>query len=587
MALDGLVIHALTAELQKLTGGKIHKIHQPNEHDIILHIRSRGENLRLLLSANPTYPRVHLTTQSFVNPLEAPMFCMLLRKHCENGSILNIEQVDTERVLRLRVLHRDELGDQSTKTIVIELTGRHSNIILIDEATGTIVDGIQHVTPAISSYRIVMPGSRYVAPPDQQKANPLLASKEEILRTLTERQPVEDPLVRHLEVAVVNSFSGISPLIAREVVFRSQLLEQPDRDPVVAAAAVADEFAALLNKLRRNELDLNIVTAVSGKAAFSITALRHLQGDVIHYDSVSTCLEAFYGDKAERDSIKQRVADLIKLLQNERNKNYSKLQKLTETIEDAKDADRYRIMGELLTASLHLAAKGAKQIEVINYYDEEQTTVAIQLDPLLTPPENAQRYFKKYTKMKNSVAAVQQQIASTHEEIRYLESVLQQLGHAAMSDIEEIREELIEQGYVRRRGKAVKRKKKTDRPALTCFTSSEGVSIYVGKNNTQNDFLTNRIAAPGDTWLHTKDIPGSHVVIRGEYSPDTLLEAAMLASFYSQAKESSQVPVDYTLIRNVRKPNGAKPGFVIYEKQKTLFVTPDEQLIKTLKQVQK
>jgi predicted ribosome quality control (RQC) complex YloA/Tae2 family protein len=586
MALDGLVIHSLTAELQTLVGGKINKLHQPSAHDIVMQIRSLGQSYRLLLSANPTYPRIHLSEQIFVNPMEAPMFCMLMRKHYENGTILSIEQIGAERIIHMRIQHRDELGDQRIKTIIIELMGRHSNIILMDQETNAVLDGIHHVTPAISAHRVILPGSSYITPPDQQKLNPFETSLLQLTELLTQRCLSDSSEItsRFWEQALVDILSGVSPLVAREIVFRSPLTGITSTD----AALVAEHFTNMIQHLKSNKHEPNIVTPASGKMNFSIISLTHLEGDREHYSSISECLETFYGDKAERDIIKQRVADLLRLLQNERNKNISKLDKLRETLEEAKGADRHRIMGELLTASLHLAKKGQKEIDVINYYDEQQAMIKINLDPLLSPSENAQRYFKKYNKMKNSVAAVEEQITATHDEIQYLDSLLQQLASATVMDIEEIREELIEQGYLRRRGKVIRKKRKNDRPSLTCFTSSEGIPIYVGKNNTQNEYLTNRLAAPNDTWLHTKDIPGSHVVIRGsDFSDVTMNEAAMLSAYYSQAKESSQVPVDYTLIRHVRKPSGAKPGFVIYDKQKTLFITPDEQHLKALKQEQK
>lgn len=571
MALDGLVIYALTEELQKLVGGRITKIHQPSDHDIVMLIRSQKENYRLLMSANPTYPRVHLSKQSYINPLEAPMFCMLMRKHCENGIIQSIRQIGAERMIHMDITSRNEIGDLSRKTIIMELTGRHSNIILLDPDTEMILDGIHHVTPAISSHRVVLPGSQYVPPPDQGKLNPFTASREQLEEALIDDDAAEKMTGEAVANTLVARFSGISPLIARELVHRSP-------------SAAAEALLRLIADLRAGNAQPTIVIPPSGRSAFSITPLTHLQGETTAYATVSDCLEAFYGDKAERDTIKQRVHDLLRLLQNERNKNVSKLKKLMSTLEEAQDADKHRIMGELLTASLHLVSKGDTSIEVINYYDEHQSTITIALDPQLTPSENAQRYFKKYTKMKNSIIAMEEQIRATEEEIRYLDEVLQQLSTASLADIEEIRDELIEQGYVRRRSKAPKRKKKNERPTLTCYISSEGVPIYVGKNNTQNDYLTSRLASPHDTWLHTKDIPGSHVVIRGEFGDETLHEAGMLAAYFSQARTSSQVPVDYTLIRHVRKPNGAKPGFVIYERQKTLYITPDEQRIKSLKQ---
>ncbi|GIP32942.1 NFACT family protein [Paenibacillus sp. J2TS4] len=577
MALDGIVTRAIVRELQACVGGRISKIHQPSNNDVLLHIRSQGNNYRLLLSANPTYPRVHLTEAQFMNPLEAPMFCMLLRKYCENGSIESIEQDGLERVIRIQIKHRNELGDLSSKTILVEIMGRHSNIILLDPVSGVILDGIHHVTPAISSYRVVLPGSLYVAPPEQDKIYPLEENEASFVHEMEVVSETDDKPDKP-EQRLVRRYSGISPLLAREIVYRAE--------DATSSRSLWQSFSGMMNHFKAHDYEPSIVTdESSGKMFFSATRLTHVRGEEQTYPSISLCLESFYGTKAERDTVRQRTSDLLRFLQNEKAKNIKKLDKLQETLEEAKEADRYRIQGELLTASLHLFKKGDKQVEVTDYYDEQQGTVTIELDPLVSPSENAQKYFKKYTKIKNSRSVVQEQMDSTREEILYLDSLLQQLDNAALSDIDEIRDELAEQGYIRDRSRKVRKKKKNGKPTLTSFQSSEGVPIYVGKNNTQNEYLTNRLAHSSDTWLHTKDIPGSHVVIRGNsFGEATLHEAAMLAAHYSQARESSQVPVDYTLIRHVRKPNGAKPGFVIYEQHKTLFVTPDEQKIKQLSQ---
>ncbi|MFF2484139.1 NFACT family protein [Paenibacillus sp. NPDC058071] len=584
MALDGLVIHAVTSELQRCIGARIHKIHQPTDHDIVIGLRGAGAHGKLLLSANPTYPRVHYTNASYTNPLEAPMFCMLLRKHCEGAVIEAVRQIGSERIIHIDVRHRDELGDVSFKTIVVELMGRHSNIILLDPASGVIHDGIHHVTPAISSYRIVMPGSRYEAPPEQGKTDPFSVSDEgafmeALLKRAGENGNGDDRKDSELlpSQRLVSAFSGLSPLIAKEIAFRSE----------TSGGGLWADFKALLDELREKRFSPNIVTDTKGKSFFSITPLTHLTAAAAagasSFESVSECLEAYYGDKAERDTVKQRVADLIRFVHNEKTKNEKKLEKLRETLDEAHVADKYRVLGELLTAYMHQINRGDKSVRLINFYDENQAEIDIELDPLMTPSENAQRYFRRYTKHKNSIAYVTEQMELADGEIAYLASLIQQLDNAALSDTEEIREELVEQGYLRDRAKRGPKRKKASRPTLLCYTSSEGAQIYVGKNNTQNEYLTNRLAAPSDTWLHTKDIPGSHVVIRGgDFGDATLEEAAMLSAHYSQAKSSSLVPVDYTYIRHVRKPSGAKPGFVIYDHQRTLFITPDEQRIKQL-----
>jgi predicted ribosome quality control (RQC) complex YloA/Tae2 family protein len=573
MALDGIVTRAITHDLQRCIGARIHKIHQPTEHELVLSIRGAGVQGKLLLSANPTYPRVHWTTSSYLNPMEAPMFCMLLRKYCESGIIEGIRQIDNERVIHIDVKHRDELGDISVKTIIIEIMGRHSNIILVDPATQTIHDGIHHVTPSISSYRIVMPGSNYTPPPDQSKTNPFVIDSEEQFREAYEHTTEGSAAGKRL----VEAFSGLSPLIAKEIAYRAGT-EAED------TGAIWRSFESFIGEMRAHRYSPVIKTDEnSGKLFFSVTELTHINGALASYPAVSECLQAFFGDKAQRDTVKQRAADLIRFVQNEKAKNISKITKLEDTLVEAKDAEKYRVLGELLTAYMHQMKRGDTTIELVNFYDEEQAVVTIELDPQLTPSDNAQRYFRRYTKHKNSLTIVAEQMEIAQKEIEYFESLLQQLDNAAITDIEEIRDELVEQGYMKERGRRGPKKKKTLKPTLLRYTSSEGVEVYVGKNNTQNEFLTNRLASPSDTWLHTKDIPGSHVVIRGgDFGNATLEEAAMLAAHYSQARDSSLIPVDYTFIRHVRKPNGAKPGFVIYDNQKTLFITPDEERIKSL-----
>lgn len=576
MALDGIVTRAIVHELQSCRGARINKIYQPNDRDIVFHIRTQQGNAKLLLSANPTYPRVHLTQETFLNPAEAPMFCMILRKHCESGIIENIQQVGMERIIHITIRQRDELGDISSKKIIVELMGRHSNIILLDPASDTILDGINHVTPAISSYRVVMPGFSYTNPPEQHKLNPLETLQEAFRESCLMNEEQAVPWL-------VGAFSGLSPLAAQEIVHRAGGSSAGGVEGEKDCGSLWSVFDELMEQVRNHQYTPVTGVNAKGKSVFSVIPLTLLVDETTTYESVSRCMEDYYGDKAQRDTVKQKVSDLLRFLQNERTKNIKKLDNLNKDLEEAGDADRYRIFGELLFASLHQIQKGDREAQLVNFYDEEQATVTIPLDPLLTPSDNAQRYFKKYNKYKNSLAVIGEQLIKTREEINYIENLLQQLSHASLSDIDEIREELIQQGYLRDRNRKTKKKKKNDKPTLHVYTSSEGIELYVGKNNLQNEYVTNRLASSNDTWLHTKDIPGSHVVIRSsEYGDATLQEAAQLAAYYSQAKESSSVPVDYTLIRHVRKPNGAKPGFVIYDNQKTLFVTPDEQRIKAM-----
>lgn len=575
MAIDGMVIRAIVHELQTCVGGRIHKIHQPFERDVIFQLRAQRENRRMLLSANPTYPRLHLTSEQFENPAEPPMFCMFLRKHCENGIIQSIEQVGNERIIYIRIHKRDELGDLSLKTMIVELMGRHSNLILVDPQKNLILDSIHHVTPAINSYRVVMPGQPYTPPPEQNKQDPFSIDDVILQRWINEhsnRVGLENPKL--LEQQIIEDFSGVSPLMAKEWVARG-LHTLPE----------------IIHQLKNHDYVPNIVhSPTDDKSYFSVLQLTHLtddltaQSQVQNFASVHDCLQSFYAGKVEKDFIKQRVGNLYRLLQNELSKNEKKLKKLNNTLNQSEQADQYRIMGELLTASLHQIKKGAKQAEVVNYYEEDQRLMQIKLDEKKSPAENAQYYFKKYAKLKNGAHVVSQQIEATREEIQYLQQLQHQLDEAGLNDINEIKDELVDQGYLKKKQKTLKKTKKNkDIPALACYFSSEGIPIYVGKNNKQNEYLTNRLARSNDTWLHTKDMPGSHVVIRSEqYSEVTLEEASQLAAYFSKGKSSSQVPIDYTLIKHVRKPSGAKPGYVIYDHQKTLYITPDESQIQAL-----
>ncbi|APB75295.1 MULTISPECIES: Rqc2 family fibronectin-binding protein [Paenibacillus] len=574
MALDGIVTRAIVHELQGIRGGRINKIHQPNDRDIVLNLRAQGGSVKLLLSANPTFPRVHFTEQSFLNPTEAPMFCMLLRKHCEGGVIEKITQVGMERIIHMDIRQRDELGDISLKRIIIELMGRHSNIILLDPETGVMLDGIHHVTPSISSYRVIMPGFQYTEPPEQNKLNPLETEEAGFISSYQTAIEAEEAPKRW----IVNTFTGLSPLIAEEILARVTNEVSGDSD-----RSLWRTFSHIMDDVRNHRFQPVSGLNAQDKVIFSAIPLTLIQEGRKEYATISECMEDFFGEKAERDTVKQKVSDLLRFLQNERSKNLKKLDYLHQDLAEAEDADQFRIYGELLFASLHEVKKGDKEVTLTNFYDEKQRPMTIPLDPLLNPSDNAQRYFKKYNKYKNSLAVIDEQLEKTHEEIRYMDNLLQQLAHASMNDIEEIREELVQQGYLRDRVKKGKKKKKNDRPTLHVYTSSEGIELLVGKNNLQNEYVTNRLAGPNDTWLHTKDIPGSHVVIRAEQFGDTTLEeAAQLAAYFSQAKQSSSVPVDATLIRHVRKPSGAKPGFVIYDHQRTLFITPDEELIKKM-----
>ncbi|MFD0771032.1 NFACT family protein [Bacillus sp. CGMCC 1.60114] len=568
MAFDGLFTRAITYEIAtSLQTGRISKIYQPSKYEILLHIRANGKNQKLLLSAHPTYARMHLTTQNYDSPALPPMFCMLLRKHLEGGFIEKIEQIDLERIIQITIRSRNEIGDESLKTLIIEIMGRHSNIILVESKTNIILDSLKHVSLAVNRHRTVYAGAEYIAPPTQQKINPLqIETQEEFIRPL-------DFLAGNMDKQLVGAFMGISPLFAKEVVAKAGMVNEN---------TLSEVFFTLQKPLLEHQYTPSMIV-VNGKEFFYLFPLSHLKGEEKTFSSISELLDRFFFGKAERDRVKQQAHDLERFMQNEKAKNEKKLIKLKKTLEDAGKADKYQLFGELLTANMYAVKKGDTEVEVINYYDENSGTVKITLDPLRTPSENAQRYFQKYQKAKNSVAIVEEQIEKTNEEILYFDSLLQQMEAASSKDIEEIREELAEEGYMRNR-KAKNIKKKPAKPILDKYIASDGTEILVGKNNKQNDYLTNKLARRDEIWLHTKDIPGSHVVIRSlEPSDETLVEAAKLAAYFSKAKESSSVPVDYTKIRHVKKPSGAKLGFVTYDNQQTVYVTPDADTVMKLK----
>jgi predicted ribosome quality control (RQC) complex YloA/Tae2 family protein len=567
MSYDGILTRAIQSELKNtLETGKITKIYQLNQYELLFVIRVNGKNHQLLISAHPSYSRVHLTNETYDKPSEPPMFCMLLRKHIEGGILESIEQQGLERILILHIRAKNELGDVTYKKLIVEIMNKHSNIILVNKETDSVIDGIKHLTPSVNTHRTVMPGFTYVQPPTQHKLNPLKVDKETLLKKM-------DFNSGKLAMQLVNHFEGLSPLIANEIVHRAKLAN---------ADTLPNAFIDTISPIQNENYEPQIVSS-GGKEYFSVINLSHLDGDRKLFPSVSEMLDRFYGGKAERDRVKQQANDLERFIKTELKKNVRKIKKLEQTMKDAERADQYKLFGELLTAHMYAVSRGDNEVTVVNFYDEDSKEVTIPLDQQKSPSENAQSYFKKYQKAKASVLAVIDQLEKTNDEVTYFESLLQQMETASLKDVLEIREELIEEGYIRNR-KQDKKKKKPSKPVLESYLSTDGIELLVGKNNKQNDYLTNKVAARDEVWLHTKDIPGSHVVIRSkEPSEQTLLEAANLAAYFSKARTSSSVPVDYTKVRHVKKPSGAKPGFVIYDNQQTIYVTPKEDMIHQLK----
>ncbi|EPE60543.1 fibrinogen binding protein [Exiguobacterium sp. S17] len=562
MAYDGLMTYRVVKELQPLVGGRINKVHQPYALDLMIQVRSNRQSVSLLVSANAMYARLQLTDTPIKNPQEPPMFCMILRKHIEGGFITAIEQVGRDRVIVFSVRSRNELGDEENKRVYIELMGRHSNVVLTNE-DGKILDAIKHLPPSQNTYRTIMPGSEYILPPAQEKSDPLTEREAGLKRI--------DWNAGMLDKQLVASFAGMSPQIAQEIMHRAKTPNRPNLEAAFDSVMADLDGAYVFQQL------------ASGKERFSPLALT--SGDIVseeRYDSSREVLDRFYYEKANRDRVKQQAHDVERLLKSELERNQLKRKRLLEDLKATERSDELQKYGELLTTYLFQLEKGMKVAHVVDYYDEDGAMIDIPLDPLKTPNENAQRYYKKYNKLKVAKVEVQKQIELNETEISYLETLVAQLDVAAPRDIVEIREELTEGGYIRQKRQ---KKKQTAKVALEGYTSSTGVEFYVGKNNTQNDHLTFKFARRDEVWLHVKDIPGSHVIIRStEPDETTLLEAATIAAYFSKARASSGVPVDYTKARYVKKPSGAKPGFVIYTDQQTVYVTPDEQLVKSLKQ---
>ncbi|MDO7486703.1 NFACT family protein [Peribacillus sp. NPDC096622] len=572
MSFDGLFTKAMTEEIASLLkGGRINKVHQPYKNEVILVVRAGGKNHKLLLSAHPSYSRVQMTEESYENPKEAPMFCMLLRKHLEGYTIENIYQYELDRMIIFEVKGRNELGDVSQKQLIIEIMGRHSNIVLVDKERNMILDSIKHVSHAVNSYRAILPGQEYKAPPAQEKNDPFEATEDDIRKNI-------DFNAGKLDRQLVAHFSGVSPLVAKEAVYRAGLAN---------STTLPTAFLKIIQEISEQKY-VATIKQDGNKEVFYMLSLEHLTGNQRTFSSLSEMLDRYYFGKAERDRVKQKSQDVERFITNEIEKNSKKIGKLERTLKDTERGEQYQLFGELLTANLYQMKKGMKEIEVVNYYDEEQSVVTIPLDPLKNPSDNAQKYFSRYQKSKNAVGVVQEQIEKTKLELAYFEALHQQLQSASPRDIEEIREELQEEGYIRQKKKKGMKKPANAKPQLETYYATDGDLIFVGKNNKQNDYLTNKFARRDEIWLHTKDIPGSHVVIRNEApSEKTIKEAAVLAAFFSKAKQSSSVPVDFTQVRHVKKPNGSKPGFVIYDHQQTIYITPDADTVIRLKEAEK
>ena len=574
MALDGIAIRALTHELNNIfIGGRIDKVLQPERDEISMVIRSKGKNRRLTMSASASTPRVHITETVKENPEKAPMFCMLLRKHLTNGKIIGFSQPDFERVISMTAESKTEMGDLTEKHLIIEIMGRHSNIILTDREN-KVLGSIKHIDFSVSRVRQLIPGMLYEAPPSQGKINPMEISKDDIAESAKSWEMDASDFL-------LDKFTGIGPLSAREIAYRA--LNGRDLPVYLLKSDEKAEFAANIyeefQKIKNNEFAPVLLSKSENKIwDFSPINITHYGNGLIvkPCESLNEAIDEFYSTKDYQERMAQKTADLMKFLSNNIKRCQKKLALQQRKLKDCENKEQDKIYGELIMGNLHLIEDGSEYCEVPNYYDN-MNTVKISLKPELSPTKNAQYYFTKYRKAQNAEVMTTEQIKLSEEELDYLESVMESLSRAENEkEVTEIRDELLSQGYLVCRKEKSKIRKIT-RSSPFSFTICDGFEVLVGKNNMQNDELTLRMTKPNDLWFHTKNIHGSHTVLKtnGQTpSDDVIVEAAKLCAYYSKAKNSANVPVDYTKIRNVKKPNGAKPGMVIYVNYNTVNVKP-------------
>ena len=567
MPMDGLTLGLIADELNGiLAGGRIAKIIQPERDEIILTIRNNGENHQLLMSATANCARAHLTRVRKNNPLEPPALCMLMRKHITGGRVCAVRQIESDRILEIEIEHYDELGDKARKRIICEFMGKHSNLIFVG-GDGRIIDSARRVTEQISSVREVLPGLRYELPPahgklpfDHVEADALYAAMA--------------GMNGRLHKLIAQCVSGMSTQTARELAFRATGSEDAHSDEIdlrAACASIAENLRRIPEALAPAVLYGEDAAPVD-VVAFPYASRAHLRAEP--YPTISEAMDEFYRSRDMTERLQQKSAALHRTLKKNIERCERKLALQQEALLGSQRMEEYRVKGELLTANLHLAQKGQTQVEVPNYYEEGMPMLTVELDEKLSPGQNAQRYFKLYQKARNAQTLAAEQIEKTGAELSYLEGQLDNLSKCQEeAELFELRAELEKFGYVKpNRSRRQMKQLPPSKPMR--FTAPSGRAILVGKNNLQNDKLTGT-AQPNEVWLHAKDMPGSHVIIVGE-DPDeaTILYAARLAAAYSKGKTGSRVPVDYTLRRYVKKPGGAKPGFVIYTNQRTLYVEP-------------
>ncbi len=567
MALDGIYLYNLINELKdSLINSRIDKINQPEKDEIIINVRGK-ENKKLLISSSSKYPRLHFTTISKNNPLQPPVFCMVLRKYLTGGRIIDIYQQSTDRIISIDIANKDEMGFDSVYTLVVEIMARHSNISLVRKRDNKIMESIKHITANKNSFRVLYPGVSYVFPPASEKLNPFDFSKEDLKIELNKNNNELD------EKIFSKLLTGVGKNLSLEMysLFKSQFGDSYVFDDIFNF--ICNYFNNIFYK---NEKIIDFYFK-------DLSILDHCTKEI--YDNSSELLDAFFANKDKQDRLHAKSADIQRLVNTNIDRCLKKIKVLEKTLEECDKKEEFKIKGELLTSYIYSIKKGDKSVDLLNYYSEDEEYLTISLDENKTPSENIQFYFKKYNKLKKAEESALEQLAINEDELKYLNSVSSSIQVADnYEDIDAIKNELIETGYIRfRRNNNGKKKEKQSKPYH--YVSSDGIDIYVGKNNIQNDYLTLKFADKNDTWLHTKDIPGSHVIVKSSNIPDkTLEEAANLAVFYSKGKGGTKIPVDYTLVKNVKKPSGSKPGMVIYSTNKTVYMdSPKEINLEKLK----
>lgn len=549
MSFDGFFLNHMVEELRaELLNGRIQKINQPFDQELVLQIRSNRQSHRLLLSAHPVFGRIQLTETTFENPAQPSTFIMVLRKYLQGAVIESIEQIENDRIVEITVSNKNEIGDDIQATLIIEIMGKHSNILLVDKSSNKVLEVIKHIGFSQNSYRTLLPGATYIAPPSTEALNPFTIKDGKLFEILQ----TQELTAKNLQ----SLFQGLG----RDTAIELENLLTDDR----------------LSKFREFfKQETN--PCLTDKSFSCVPFSTKIEG---HFSSLSQLLDVFYKDKAERDRVKQQASELIRRVENELQKNRQKLKKQEKELQATENAEEFRQKGELLTTFLHQVPNDQDQVVLDNYYTNQPITIA--LDKALTPNQNAQKYFKRYQKLKEAVKYLTDLIEETKATILYLESVETVLNQARLDEIAEIREELIQTGFIRRRQREkIQKRKKPEK-----YLASDGKTIIlVGRNNLQNEELTFKIARKEELWFHAKDIPGSHVVISGNLNPsdEVKTDAAELAAYYSKGRLSNLVQVDMIEVKKLNKPTGGKPGFVTYTGQKTLRVTPDSEKIESMK----